>query len=57
MCVCVFIYYQCFNGYKVCFYAVRVEHKFWENNLYKMDDERVRSLNCANDIFFITVLG
>ena len=41
MCVCVFIYYHCFNGYKVSFYAVRGECKFWENDLYKMDEERV----------------
>ena len=39
--ICVFIYYHCFNGYKVWFHAVRRERKFWENNLYKMDEERV----------------
>jgi len=43
VCVCVFffLYYRCFNGYKVWFRAVRGEYKFWENNLCKMDEVRV----------------
>jgi hypothetical protein len=40
VCVCVFMYYRCFNGYKLWFRAVRGEHKFWKNNLYKMGEVR-----------------